>query len=197
MCWLLCLVSYNPVGADPKPHLKKKSNYFIPWVLSANKIDKQKLPVDLWRFRTKTRKATSSASDNGYDSWLIFLRECFSLERPPNDSSHNYILYNTFFFITTDDNCVGQFFFFFFTPSCNWSSAARSVTFLCILITQLLIRSYTWPWQLAHSCGTSALFLPTPSSLARLKTFVPASSSFSLSLHLLRPVTVLASEGHR
>lgn len=23
LCWLLCLVSYNPVGADPKPHLKK------------------------------------------------------------------------------------------------------------------------------------------------------------------------------
>lgn len=30
MCWLLCLVSYNPVGADPKPCFKKKSNYFIP-----------------------------------------------------------------------------------------------------------------------------------------------------------------------
>lgn len=112
MCWLLCLVSYNPVGADPKLHFKKKSNYFIPWVLSANKINKQKLPVDLWRFWEKTR-ATNSVSDNGHNFWLIFPKECFSLEMPPNDSSHNYISYNIFFFITADDNCVDQFFVFF------------------------------------------------------------------------------------
>ena len=121
MCWLLCLVSYNPVGADPKPHLKKKSNYFIPWVHSANKIDKQRLPVDLWRLRKKTRKGTNLVSDNGHDFWLIFPRECFSLEIPPNDSLYNYILYNTFFSQPQMTIVLASF---FENPSPGWFVAA-------------------------------------------------------------------------
>lgn len=41
------------------------------------------------------------------DFYLIFSRECFSLEKPTNNSSHNYILH-TFLFVTWDDNCIGH-----------------------------------------------------------------------------------------
>lgn len=77
MCWLLCLVSYNPVGADPKPCFKKKSNYFIPWVCSANKIDKQKLPSDLWGLRTKSYKLLQTVDTQvlvNLSQWMFFIR---------------------------------------------------------------------------------------------------------------------------
>jgi hypothetical protein len=80
-------------------------------VHSANKIDAQKLPVDLWRLRKKAPGATNTVSDNGHNFCLIFPSECFSLEMPPNDLSHNYILCNNSFFITTDDNCGDQLIF--------------------------------------------------------------------------------------
>lgn len=143
MCWLLYLVSYNPIGADPKPHLKKKSNYFMPRVHSANKIDKQKLPVDLWRLRKKTMRTTSSVSDNGHNFYLIFPRECFSLEKPSNNSSHNHILNNTFLFVTRDDNCVGHF--LKKKPTSRLFIVASSATFCCDLITRGLMRGYRRP----------------------------------------------------
>lgn len=77
MCWLLCLVSYNPVGADPKPCFLKKSNYFIPWVCSANKIDKQKLPSDLWGLRTKSYKLLQTVDTQvlvNLSQWMFFIR---------------------------------------------------------------------------------------------------------------------------
>ena len=112
MCWLLCLVSYNPIGADPKPHLKKIE---LLYALSALCKIKSINRSFLWIYGGLERRqwelqAHHQTVDSLSDLYLIFSRECFSLEKPPNNSSHNYILY-TFLFVTWDDNCVGLFFF--------------------------------------------------------------------------------------
>lgn len=105
MCWLLCLVSYNPVGADPKPCFKKNQITLYPeCVLQIKSKNRSFLQI----YEGLGPRATNCFRRWTHKFWLIFPSECFSLEMPPNDLSHNYTLYNTIFFITTDDSCAGQ-----------------------------------------------------------------------------------------
>lgn len=101
----LCLVSYNPVGADPKPCFKKNQITLYPeCVLQIKSINRSFLQI----YEGLGPRATNCFRRWTHKFWLIFPSECFSLEMPPNDLSHNYTLYNTIFFITTDDSCAGQ-----------------------------------------------------------------------------------------